>query len=156
MITNKAIESLMKEVIIERLSDDVKLPVKATMLSGGYDIYAHKIKLSYDGSNKVTVFTGLKMKPDPGYMIRLGPRSSITKTNWILQNSPGLGDPDYDGEYELRFAYIGPDVKSAVFPYSEGDRVGQMWLEEIIPINFVEGKITKTTDRSGGFGSTGK
>ena len=145
-----------KKVIIEKISEDVLMPQKSTLLSGGYDIFANKIV--HDPTyRKVRVFTGLKMKPEPNYMIRLGPRSSITKTDWILQNSPGLGDPDYAGEYELRFAYIGtapPYIDS--FPYKKGDRIAQMWLEEIIPIEFEEGVVEKSTDRDGGFGSTGK
>ena len=126
-------------------------------LSGGWDLFADKIEVLYD-TNKVTVYTGLKMKPDPNYMIRLGPRSSITKTDWILQNSPGLGDPDYPGEYQLRFHYVGglENITSETFPYKEGDRVAQMWIEEIIPIEFKEGVVDVTTDRIGGFGSTGK
>ena len=148
----------MVKVIVEKVRETSKLPEKATLLSGGYDLFADKIERSLDGNgSKVTIYTGLKMKPDPNYMIRLGPRSSITKTDWILQNSPGLGDPDYPGEYQLRFHYVG-ELKSrfASFPYEVGDRVAQMWIEEIIPIEFKEGVVDVTTDRIGGFGSTGK
>lgn len=145
------------KIILEKVRETSKWPEKATMLSGGWDLFADKIEKSLTG-NKVTVYTGLKMKPEPNYMIRLGPRSSITKTDWILQNSPGLGDPDYPGEYQLRFHYVGPQLNGhyPIFPYSEGDRVAQMWIEEIIPIEFIEGVVNSTTDRIGGFGSTGK
>lgn len=146
----------MVKVIVEKVRETSRLPEKATLLSGGYDLFADKIERSAD-YNKVTVYTGLKMKPDPNYMIRLGPRSSITKTNWILQNSPGLGDPDYPGEYQLRFHYVGQlEPSFSSFPYKIGDRVAQMWVEEILPVNFVEGVVDQTTDRVGGFGSTGK
>jgi dUTP pyrophosphatase len=147
----------MVKVIVEKVRETSKLPEKATLLSGGWDLFADKIEVLYD-TNKVTVYTGLKMKPDPNYMIRLGPRSSITKTDWILQNSPGLGDPDYPGEYQLRFHYVGglENITNETFPYKEGDRVAQMWIEEIIPIEFKEGVVDVTTDRIGGFGSTGK
>jgi len=141
-------------VVVEKVRETSKLPEKATLLSGGYDLFADKIEAP--NMNKRIVYTGLKMKPNVDYMIRIGPRSSITKTNWILQNSPGLGDPDYPGEYQLRFHYVGEEIDNPVFPYEVGDRVGQMWLEEIIPIEFVEGVVDSTTERIGGFGSTGR
>lgn len=144
----------MIRVVVEKVRETSKLPEKATLLSGGYDLFADKIEAP--STNKRIVYTGLKMKPNADYMIRIGPRSSITKTNWILQNSPGLGDPDYPGEYQLRFHYVGDETDNPIFPYEVGDRVGQMWLEEIIPIEFVEGVVDSTTERIGGFGSTGK
>ena len=43
------------------------------------------------------------------------------------------------------------------FPYNIGDRVGQMYLEKIIPIEFEEvNSLVETKRGSGGFGSTGK
>lgn len=42
------------------------------------------------------------------------------------------------------------------FPFKEGDRVGQIYLEEIIDIEFNEVEKLEETERSeGGFGSTG-
>lgn len=142
------------KVIIDKVRETSKWPEKATILSGGWDLFADKIETP--SQYKRIVYIGLKMKPNPDYMIRIGPRSSITKTDWILQNSPGLGDPDYPGEYQLRFQYVGRGISNPTFPYEVGDRVGQMWLEEIIPIEFKKGVVDETTNRVGGFGSTGK
>ena len=79
-----------------------------------------------------------------------------------MQNSPGLGDPDYTGEYAFRFRAIPALTGYNHFftypeiPFNVGDRIGQMYLEEIIPIEFEEvGDLPKTVRGDGGFGSTG-
>lgn len=98
----------------------------------------------------------------------------MTKTKWILQNSPGLGDCDYRGEYQYRFRAIPAfftriEYKNNVhtgrtdalqytkFPFNVGDRIGQIYLEEVIPIEFEEVEELSNTSRGeGGFGHTGK
>ena len=106
------------------------------------------------------------------------PRSSLTGTQWVIQNSPGLGDPDYRGEYQVRFRAF-PDkalipsetfrklsetnlqenytaLRYPKFPYKVGDRVAQMYIEEIIPIEFEEvAELSETVRGAGGFGHTG-
>ena len=117
---------------------------------------------------------GFSLQPPTNYKVTLVPRSSLTKTYWILQNSPGLGDADYTGEYQFRFRAIpiGIEEKSESnkspfdryiglaypqFPYKIGDRIGQIYLEEVIPIEFEEVEELSQTERgTGGFGSTNK
>lgn len=155
----------MVKIKFKRLDENAVVPQRATALSGGLDIVATKIEC--DGE-VVTVNTGLAMQPPPGYMIRISPRSSITKTRWILQNSPALGDADYTGEYILKFRSIpklsnhyseaGELITEQVcdtFPFSVGDRVAQMWVEKVIDVVFVEEELDQTDRGSGGFGSTG-
>lgn len=153
------------KVKYQKLRENAVLPKAATELSGGLDLTAAHIEYG-EGANydEVIVYLGLAMQPPPGYMIRFSPRSSFTKHRWILQNSPTLGDADFTGEYRLRFRGLleldkTPDGEYVngmePFPYKVGDRVAQMWLEEIIPIEFEEGELENLTDRVGGFGSTG-
>jgi len=151
------------KITYKKLRDNAILPKAATELSGGLDLVASNIEKVSE--NEVIVYLGLAMQPPPGYMIRFSPRSSFTKYNWILQNSPTLGDADYTGEYMLRFRAIPVSYDDSFvyngmmydnFPYKVGDRVGQMWVEEIIPIEFEEGELINLTNRNGGFGSTGK
>ena len=92
----------------------------------------------------------------------LQPRSSICKTWLIQQNSPGMGDSDYRGSYKFKFKAL-PISNSVMqlhyhpFPYQVGDRIGQIYLEKIIPISFIEvTELSDTIRGEGGFGSTGK
>lgn len=140
-----------------KLQPEAVVPKPATEMSGGMDLTAVKIIV---GNGEAVVYTGLAMQPPPGYMIRIAPRSSITKTPWVLQNSPALGDADYTGEYILKFRRIPTEYKGFInksFPYGPGDRCAQMWLEKIIPVEFEEVDVLPNkTDRIGGFGSTNK
>jgi len=163
------------KVKYKRVRDNAVIPTAATELSGGLDLTAAHIEQG-ETKDEMIVYLGLAMQPPPGYMIRFSPRSSFTKHRWILQNSPTLGDADFTGEYRLRFRAIPSKLGILAtmteensenvdysayteydeFPYKVGDRVAQMWLEEIIPVEFEEGELENLTDRVGGFGSTGK
>lgn len=157
----------------KKLRDEAVLPYAATEMSGGLDLTAaHIEEVAID---EVLVYLGFAMQPPPGYRIRFSPRSSFGKTKWVLQNTPTLGDADYQGEYVLRFRALpnsteyrkmgraitviphAHDLRYTEFPYKVGDRCGQMWIEEIIPIEFEQvTELPNQTDRQGGFGSTGK
>lgn len=170
------------KIRFQKVRDNAVLPFAATEMSGGLDITAAHIE--HISEKEVLVYTGHRMQPVTGhevrglnsyptklnYRIRFSARSSFTKYNWVLQNSPCLGDADFAGEYRLRFRAIPTNIISEVdasmavtasvltyddFPYKVGDRVAQMWIEEIIPIEFEEGELPNHTDRKGGFGSTG-
>lgn len=153
---------------IKKTRENAVIPAIATSGSGAMDLTAAKIE--YINENEVIVYTGLAMQPEnPNYMVRVAPRSSFTKYNWVLGNSPALIDSDYTGEIILRFRAIpvswhdgeettyGPKMIYDEFPYQEGDRVAQMWVEEVVPVRFNEvDELSKTERGDGGFGSTGK
>ena len=148
-------------VKIKKTHPLAKTPKQATEFAGGWDVFATEIIKEH--CNFVIVKLGFSLEPPKNYKVTLVPRSSITKTNWVLQNSPGLGDPDYTGEYQYRFRCIpirlnlSDEFVFDEFPYKIGDRIGQIYLEEIIPIEFEEVKELSTSDRNtGGYGSTGK
>jgi len=156
----------MIDIKIKKLHPNAVIPKQASELAGGWDVTCTEIIQEAD--DFVICKLGFALQPPSNYKITLVPRSSITKTNWILQNSPGLGDPDYLGEYQYKFRCIPTNIRSwqppsnptlvyEKFPYKVGDRIGQLYLEEIIPINFVEVEELSDTERGiGGFGSSGK
>lgn len=159
-------------VKFKKLHPNAKIPEQASELSGGWDVTCTEIII--ESPDFVICKLGFALQPDRRFKITLVPRSSLTKTKWILQNMPGLGDPDYTGEYQYRFRALpegfgvisGPSIngrKEEVkfiypkFPYQVGDRIGQIYLEEIIPMDFIEvDDLTETERGTGGFGSTGK
>lgn len=148
---------------LQRLHPDAVVPKRSTELAGGWDVVA--TEMIKESEDFIIYKIGWAMQPPEGYKITLVPRSSLTKTKWILQNSPGLGDADYRGEYQYRFRAIPDDIKNSIIPYlgytpspfEVGDRIGQIYLEEVIPIEFEELSELPSTNRgTGGFGSTGK
>jgi len=146
------------KVKFKRFHKDAQIPKQATDLAGGWDVVVTEIIQESD--DFVICKLGFGLQPPSNYKVTLVPRSSLTKTNWIVQNSPGLGDPDYLLEYQYRFRCI-PNVspnpfKYQEFPYKVGDRIGQIYIEEIIPIEFEEvDELISNSNRVGGFGSSG-
>lgn len=152
----------MIEINYKKLRDNAVLPYAATKMSGGLDLTAAHIE--YVSENEVIVYLGLAMQPPPGYMIRFSPRSSFTGFDWVINNSPTLGDADFLNEYRIRYRAIpiinqkmsGTTLTYPEFPYKVGDRCAQMWVEPILKVKFIERELTNITDRKGGFGSTNK
>lgn len=151
------------QVKFKKLHKDAKLPTQGSVEAGGWDVYVTEIELAPNMVNTYICKLGFALEVPKGYRVILVPRSSITKTNLIQQNSPGLGDSDYRGEYQYRFKQLPYGVDSEnenllypIFPIEVGDRIGQIYLEEVIDIEFIESDLTETERGEGGFGSTGK
>lgn len=78
------------KVKVQLLENPVVLPARASELAGGWDVCAARIEQVEE--DLVVCYLGFALQFPENYKITLVPRSSITKTKWILQNSPGLGD----------------------------------------------------------------
>lgn len=133
-----------------------KLPFKKHQEDACYDLFVRKIEYIREDVRKVSL--GVALQPQESYRVALYPRSSISKTGWVLANSVGVGDNNYTGEYSAYFNRVIPNDHSSVpFPYKVGDRCIQM---ELVPYNDIEFEVVddldETTRGSGGFGSTGK
>ena len=148
-----------------------KLPQKMTEGAACHDVFAREIVKESD--DFYIVMLGFACTPPEGYKLCLVPRSSLTKTHWVMQNSPGQGDYDFFDEYKMKFRAIPIEVEENTvhspgvgcykeyklvypdFPYKVGDRVGQIFLQKVENIEFeIVDKIEQSTNRTGGFGST--
>jgi dUTP pyrophosphatase len=91
-----------------------------------------------------------------GYKGVVVPRSSLSKTSWILANSIGIIDADYRGEWMMVFKCLGEMIYNPL-PYGIGDRCGQLYFEPVQGFYMEEVDELSDTERGeGGFGSTGK
>ena len=148
----------------KRLHPLAQIPYKATTLAACHDVVATEI--IHESESYVRCKLGFAVGLPEDYKLVLVPRSSLTKTQWLLQNSPGIGDSDFLYEYEFRFRCIAKiwteDEQSFFeyedFPYKVGDRIGQVFIEKVIPIEWVEVDELdiKQSNRVGGYGSSGK
>lgn len=135
--------------------DNLKLPKRATKGSAGYDFYApFAIKLAPGDTVKVP--TGIRVKMEENYVLKLYPRSGLGfKYRLQLNNTVGIIDSDYyysDNEGHI-FAKITNDSNEGkTLEIAEGTG----FMQGI----FVEYAITFDDDvvevRNGGFGSTTK
>ena len=128
-------------------------PRRMTSGAAGFDLFARtdeEIRIS--PGEIVAVPVGFKIEVPPGYEAQIRPRSGLAVRGIILPNSPGTVDPDYRGEVRVILANIGKEP----FVVRDGDRIAQMVICPVPPVELVEVDELSPTDRGeGGFGSTG-
>lgn len=144
----------MLKIKLQKITEDAKMPIKGSLGAACYDVYAHHITTKGD---KVTVGLGFKTEIPKGYKGIIVPRSNITKYDWVMNNSFGVVDADYRGEWMAIFTPISFDgLTIQGFPYNVGDRVAQIYFEEVLDVSFdVVPELESTERGEGGFGSTG-
>ena len=144
----------MLKIKLQKITEDARMPIKGSEHAAAHDVYAHSITTSENG--KVKVGLGFKTEIPKGYKGIIVPRSNLTKFRWILNNSYGVIDADYRGEWMAIFTLIDNNDVNDTFPYNIGDRVAQIYFEEVLPISFDVVPELESSDRGeGGFGSTG-
>ena len=150
-ITNQIVITM--EVKIKKLNPAAVIPTYAKPGDACMDLTA--TSLHYDDVKGFIYGTGLAMEIPVGYEGVIRPRSSICKTDAYITNSPGTVDAGYRGEVMVVFKNNHPDNHEA--PYKVGERIAQIKIQEVIPIEFVEVEELSETERGdGGYGSTGK
>jgi dUTP pyrophosphatase len=95
---------------------------------------------------------GFVMEIPPGYKACVAARSGWASRGLIVTNGPGQIDSDYRDWVKVIVCNVGPENPIVI---KHGDRIGQMWLEEVVQIEWEVTDKVSETDRKGGFGSTG-
>ena len=150
---------------------EIPLPEYATDGSVCMDLYVNSIKIK---DNKIVIGTGLHLELPENYEAQVRPRSSLTKTMLVMQNSLGTIDTDYRGEVMVILTplndtcldyyynnYINNNTTyKNYFPYAIGDRCAQLNIHPVEKIEFelvnsLE-ELSVTKRGNGGFGSTDK
>ena len=164
-------------IIFEPLHSDVAAPVRATAHSAGYDLAAYltgrTVRVFLDGvmSERTTevrdgasvlvlhpreralVPLGFRMQLPVGIEAQIRPRSGTSlKTDIVIVNAPGTIDADYPEECCTPVGNGG--TRDLVIRH--GERIAQMVLARHEVLEFTVGVVKATTERAGGFGSTGR
>ena len=131
---------------------DLPLPSYATAGSAGLDLRA-AAAFTLKPGERALVPTGLAIALPEGYEAQVRPRSGTAlKTDLVIVNSPGTIDADYPDEWCVPVKNGG----TAPLTVRDGERIAQMVLARYEVLPFTPGTVTRTTDRAGGFGSTGR
>lgn len=161
-------------IVFEALYSDVVLPSRETEGSAGYDVRAYLVgrsvktrvgdtgelkertagsgRLTLDPGDIALVPTGFKASVPIGYEAQVRIRSSMAfKRGLLLPNAPGTIDADYPDEWLI---LVKNDSAQSV-TIEHGERLAQVILNRYEVIPWVKGVVGLTTDRKGGFGSTG-
>jgi dUTP pyrophosphatase len=163
-------------IIFEPLHADVVPPARATAHSAGYDLAAYltgrtvrvflngvmseravetrngRAVLVLHADERALVPMGFRAKLPVGIEAQIRPRSGTSlKTDIVIANAPGTIDADYPEEWCTPVRNGGPGD----LVITHGERIAQMVLarHEVLP--FTIGPVRATTERVGGFGSTG-
>ena len=139
----------------KKIYEDIKLPLRATKYSAGYDFYS-PFDFTLNPGETIKIPTGIRAKMREDYALFLLPRSGLGfKYRLQLNNTIGLIDADYfysDNEGHI-FAKITNDS-------NEGKVISVKKGEAFIQGVFLSYGITEDDEvnsiRNGGFGSTSK
>lgn len=133
--------------------NDIILPKRATSGSAGYDFFATK-DFTLLPSQTIKIATGIRVKIDEGWVLKIYPRSSLGfKYRLSLNNTVGIIDSDYyyaenQGHIFIKMTNCGDKPLTV--------EKGKAFAQGV----FVEYGITvdddSTSSRVGGFGSTDK
>jgi dUTP pyrophosphatase len=163
--------------IIERLYEDVTPPSRATAGSAGYDVRAHlraRVVRCSDGiaqgeraADERDGQWGIDLAPREMALVPLGfrtrlpqdveaqvrPRSGQTfKQALTIPNAPGTVDSDYAEEWMVIVRNDAPVSRRVL----HGERIAQVVFARYVALELHEAEVQRTTERAGGFGSTGQ
>lgn len=129
------------------------LPTKAYESDIGWDLVAiseHKVI----NEDIIMYDTGIVAIPPEGYYLEILPRSSISKTGWMLANSVGTIDPDYRGNLYIVLTRVVKSMPKIDLAFCKCQLVLRK-IERASLVEVNEEEIVMTERGSGGFGSTG-
>ena len=131
--------------------EQIKLPLRATKGSAGYDFFAPRAFTLAPGET-IKIPTGIRVRIDEGWVLKIYPRSGLGfKYRVQLNNTVGIIDSDYyystnEGHIFVKMTNAGDKTLSL--------QAGDGFSQGI----FIEYGITEDDDvdtvRDGGFGST--
>ena len=133
--------------------DDVRLPERATKGSAGYDFFMPYDFVIKAGETK-KILTGVRAKIEEGYVLLIFPRSSLgMKYKLSLDNTVGVIDSDYyNALNEGHIMLFMTNHSDNDLVLKKGDRFAQgVFLKFGITVD-----DDIKTERTGGYGSTGK
>lgn len=135
--------------------DTIKLPMRATVGSAGYDFYS-PLTFSLAPGETIKIPTGIRVEIQEGWVLQCYPRSGLGfKYRLQLNNTVGIIDSDYfysDNEGHI-FAKITNDSREGKTLTVEA---GQGFMQGIFMPFGITVDDDVTTIRNGGFGSTTK
>jgi dUTP pyrophosphatase len=140
----------MHPLLIKRLDENAKLPIRGSDLAAGIDIMANEDIIIPPGQRS-PINTGIALVAPPGTYARIALGSGLVVKHGIDLGS-GVIDEDYRGEIKVVL------INNSTIPFQvqSGDRIAQLILEKILRAVPEEMKdLSETIRGSQKFGSTG-
>ncbi len=136
-----------------RVEDSSGIMPSKRIIDVGYDLTI--VSIAKHLTPMTTMFeTHVSLDIPLGFYVELVPRSSLSKTGYMLANSVGIIDPGYTGTLKVPLIKVDPSMEDLELPA----RVAQLILK---PYVISKGYDASASNRiatgrgNGGFGSTG-
>src|SRR5262245_6037714 len=137
---------------IRRLTESARMPVRGTPHATGLDLFADLNEPMVLNTAPQLVPTGIAIELPAGCDAQVRPRSGLSSRGVAV--AFGTIDPDYRGEIMVTMWTFGALESHAIAP---GDRIAQLVVARVIPLNIVETTQLSASERgAGGHGSTGR
>lgn len=136
---------------IRVVDKDAVVPTNNRLSDVGYDLSIIKHHKELNSTTNL-YDTGIQVQVPFGYYIEIVPRSSLSKSGYMLSNSLGIIDNNYRGNLYISLTKTDPEAPEIVFPF----KCCQIILRRQYFMNIVvqtEG-LSDTSRGDGGFGST--
>ena len=146
---------LISDEEVKAVYDEIKLPIRATSGSAGYDFFS-PLDFNLSAKENILIPTGIRVKIEQGWFLGVFPKSGLGfKYRLQLDNTVGIIDSDYyysdnEGHIFVKLTCDAKEEKEVLLKKGSG------FVQGI----FVQFGITYDDDateiRNGGFGSTSK
>ncbi|MDD3285224.1 MAG: dUTP diphosphatase [Patescibacteria group bacterium] len=139
----------VSQLIVERLRQEAKLPVRAHANDAGLDLFAAE-DCSIPAYGQDLIPTGIRLAIPDGYVGLIWDKSGLASQGFTTMG--GVIDSSYRGEIKVVFKNLSEDI----YHVQAGQKIAQLLIQKIeLPI-IKEGKIEDESQRGNdGFGSTG-
>lgn len=135
-----------------RLNPRARIPQRQTSLASGFDLHACLDAPIEVGAMPVRVPCGLAIAAPADADVQIRPRSGLSAKG--VMAVLGTIDADYRGELMVTL-YCLPGA--APFTVADGDRIAQLVVARLAPVEWSEVDTLDDTERgAGGHGSTGR
>ncbi len=147
------IDYRLPECLVYKTDENAIVPSKSKESDAGYDLTA--IKVAKQFLQNITLYdTGIKIKVSHGLYAEVVPRSSLSKSGYMLANSIGIIDRAYTGNILIALIKVDPTAPDIELPF----KCCQLIFRRQVHVNIkeVDKTFEETSRGEGGFGSTGK
>lgn len=135
-----------------RLRPGARIPTRQSSLASGFDLHACIDAPIEVGTMPVKIPCGIAIAAPAGTDVQVRPRSGLSSRGVMAVF--GTVDADYRGELMVTL-YCLPGA--APFTVNDGDRVAQIVVARLAPVEWREVEALDDTERgAGGHGSTGR
>ncbi|MDD2681208.1 MAG: dUTP diphosphatase [Patescibacteria group bacterium] len=140
---------VLREIIVERLQTNSKLPTRSHVHDAGLDLYAAE-DCSIPPYGQDTIATGIKIAIPTGYVGLIWDKSGLASQGFTTMG--GVIDASYRGEIKVVFKNLSEDI----YNIQTGQKIAQLLIQKITTPTIKEAKVEDNSSRGeDGFGSTG-